>query len=333
MSDIEVDPETALKLYDAEAAEVARAEAERAKPPPERPRPITALELLRMDIPPRRMLLAPYLPAEGSAMVYAPRGIGKTWVSLSIAYAVASGGETLGGRAPAPARVLFLDGEMPLGQLQERLAAVAKGIGRELPAEDYLRFLPASASRDGLPDLASPQGRELVEELAEGVDLVVFDNLSSLARYKENEADGWQPLQDLVLSLRRRSTTSLLVHHAGKGGQQRGTSRREDLLDSVIALRRPDEYEATEGARFHWHYEKARGFQGDDAAPFEAVLHLDDTGAHWRVTPLVKTKQALAEELFARNVPPKEIAAACGVALGTVYRWKAAREGSGFDVH
>lgn len=311
-----------------------RKPSENAKEPSERPRPITARELLRMDIPPRRMLLAPYLPTAGSAMVFAPRGIGKTWVSLSIAYAVASGGEVLRGRAPEPARVLFVDGEMPLVTLQERLVAVALGIGKEPPADDFLRFLPADHFRDGLPDLASAKGRELVEELAQDVDLVVLDNLSSLARYPENEADGWQPLQDLVLSLRRQGKTTLLIHHAGKNGEQRGSSRREDLLDTSIALRRPDEYEATEGARFHWHFTKNRGFHGDDAAPFEATLHLDATqGARWEIMPLAASKRTLAEEMFARNASAKDIAAAVGVAVATVYRWKADWDRGTFDVH
>ena len=296
-----------------------------------RPKPITAADLLAMDIPPRRMLLRPYLPEAGSAMVYAPRGIGKTWISLSIAYAVAAGCEALQGRAPEPRRVLFVDGEMPLVTLQERLAAIALGMGREPPAADYLQFLPADHFRDGLPDLASPDGRGLIEELSDGMALVVLDNLSSLARYKENEADGWQPLQDLVLSLRRRGTSTLLVHHAGKGGQQRGTSRREDILDTVIALRRPEEYEATEGARFHWHFEKARGFQGEDAAPFEATLQLTDAGAAWHVTPLAKSKQALAWEMFGQGAKPAEIATACSVSTATVYRWKADYDKGGRD--
>jgi putative DNA primase/helicase len=69
-------------------------------------------------------------------------------------------------------------------------------------------------------------------------------------------------MQELVLSLRRSGTTTLIVHHSGKGGQQRETSRREDVLDSVISLRRPDGYEPSEGARFEVHFEKSRGFTG-----------------------------------------------------------------------
>jgi hypothetical protein len=58
-------------------------------------------------------------------------------------------------------------------------------------------------------------------------------------------------------------------NHAGKGGGQRGTSRKEDVLDTVIALSRPPGYVATEGARFEVRF-KSPGFWGDDAEPFEA---------------------------------------------------------------
>ena len=53
---------------------------------------IDVTAFLALVIPPREMLLAPVLPAQGLAMLYAQRGIGKTHVALGIAYAVASGG-------------------------------------------------------------------------------------------------------------------------------------------------------------------------------------------------------------------------------------------------
>jgi hypothetical protein len=37
-------------------------------------------------------------------------------------------------------------------------------------------------------------------------------------------------------------------HHAGTNGRQRGASRREDALDTVIALRRPEDYSPEQGA-------------------------------------------------------------------------------------
>jgi len=49
-------------------------------------------------------------------------------------------------------------------------------------------------------------------------------------------------------------------------------SRREDALDTVIALRRPADYSPEEWARFGMHIEKGRGAMGVVVAPFEARL-------------------------------------------------------------
>lgn len=284
--------------------------------------PITAAELLSMDLPPRETLLAPWLPQQGAALLYAARGVGKTFLGLSIAYAVASGGTVLRWQATQARRVLYVDGEMPLATLQERLSGIIAGAKHAPPAPDYFRLLPQDHYRDGLPDLASPEGRALVERYSEGVDLVVFDNLSSLARAAENEADAWQPMQDLVLSLRRRDTSTLLVHHAGKGGDQRGTSRREDIMDTVVSLRRPDGYEVGEGARFEVNFTKSRGFTGADASSFLATLHKADDGAlTWEHADLGADKRASACQMFADGIRVPEVIAALEVPKATAYRW------------
>lgn len=70
-------------------------------------------EFLSMSIPERGYLLSPVLPVQGIGILYAPRGIGKTFAALSIAVAVASGGAVFNWRAPMPKRTLYVDGEMP----------------------------------------------------------------------------------------------------------------------------------------------------------------------------------------------------------------------------
>ena len=45
-----------------------------------------------------------------------------------------------------------------------------------------------------------------------------------------------------ALSLRRRGISVLLDHHAGRNGEQRGTSKREDVLDTMLTLRHPADY-------------------------------------------------------------------------------------------
>ena len=92
----------------------------------------------------------------------------------------------------------------------------------------------------------------------------------------------------------RRTVAVLLVHHAGVNGRQRGTSRREDALDTVIALRRPADYSPEQGARFEVHIEKARTFAGEGALPFEAAVEPFVTdaglpGIRWVAVPVSQT--------------------------------------------
>ena len=48
-------------------------------------------DILKLNIPPREMLLDPILPERSLCMLYAPRGVGKTLLALSIGLAIASG--------------------------------------------------------------------------------------------------------------------------------------------------------------------------------------------------------------------------------------------------
>ncbi|OYW21987.1 MAG: hypothetical protein B7Z43_08715, partial [Sphingomonas sp. 12-62-6] len=49
--------------------------------------PLGLDEFLKRSFPPREQLLAPWLPRKGLALVFAPRGVGKTHFSLGVAYA------------------------------------------------------------------------------------------------------------------------------------------------------------------------------------------------------------------------------------------------------
>jgi hypothetical protein len=41
-------------------------------------------DFLNIDIPAREMLLSPILPERSLAMLYAPRGVGRSWLGLSV---------------------------------------------------------------------------------------------------------------------------------------------------------------------------------------------------------------------------------------------------------
>jgi len=241
--------------------------------------------LLSIDLPPREALLWPWLPEKGLAMIHAERGIGKTWVAMNAAHALNTAGQYLGWRAQRPYRVVYLDGEMPTAVLQERYATIvasAPSLDRS-DDEDLFRLVAADYQRDGLPDLADPNGQGFFDDVISDAAVIILDNLSTLCRsLKENDADSWGPVQAWCLKQRAAGRSVILVHHGGKSGSQRGTSRKEDVLDTVIALRRPPDYDAQQGARFEVHYTKARGFFGESAQPFEA--HFRE--GIWHVGPI-----------------------------------------------
>jgi len=82
---------------------------------------VTAHEILRADIPEKRFLVSSFMPLSSFGMVYAPRGIGKSWFGLGLAKAIASGSDTfLGWQIHEFGDVLFVDGEMSLVDLKER---------------------------------------------------------------------------------------------------------------------------------------------------------------------------------------------------------------------
>src|SRR5260370_4423974 len=104
-------------------------------------------------------------------------------------------------------------------------------------------------------------------------DFILLDNISTLCPgAQENDADGRVVRHAWILLLRRQGKSVLLIHNDGKGGQQRGTSKKEDVLDTVISLRRPPDYTADQGCRLEVRFTKSRGFHGPDAEPFEARL-------------------------------------------------------------
>ena len=276
---------------------------------------ISVEELLATEFPPREMVLSPWLPSKGLAMIYGRRGLGKTHVALGIAWAVATGGSFLRWTAPRQRRVVILDGEMPGEALKARLAEISAKAGVAVP-EGFIRLAAADLQQRSLNLAAEADQRELEPHL-EGADLVIVDNISTLAAYgRENEAESWLPVQTWALGQRRAGRTVLFLHHAGKGGAQRGTSRREDVLDTVIALREPPDYQQAEGARFAVHFEKARGFHGKAAEPFEAALG----EAGWVMRDAVDAEVERALALRATGLSVREIAEEMGTHKSWVER-------------
>jgi DNA-binding transcriptional ArsR family regulator len=174
-----------------------------------------------------------------------------------------------------------------------------------------------------MPDLATTEGQATIEAAAQNAELIILDNISTLCRSAgpENDAESWRVPQEWALKMRRAGKAVLFIHHSGKGGAQRGSSKREDTLDVVINLKRPPDYADTEGARFELRYEKFRNGAGDDAKPIEARLAQDERGhTIWTWRSVEDSTFDRVVGLASERLKPAEIAAELGLHKSNVSR-------------
>ena len=281
------------------------------------PRLIRARDLMVADLPERASILDPILSAKSLALLYGPRGLGKTFVAMGIAWAAASGGSFLGWQASRPMRVVYLDGEMAATEMRDRLAMFG-------PVPETLEFMLADlGTARATPDLGTQHGQlDLLELLQDAhTSLLVIDNLASLVGLRGKDPDPWRTVQRFLMMLRRHRTAVLVVHHANKQGHQRGTSRREDIVDLVMAIRRPPDYRPSEGARFELHFEKTRSLHGTAIEPIEARLTVDADGrAQWNWTRTEAQEFDRVAALLRDGLTPTQVARELGISKSKAYR-------------
>jgi putative DNA primase/helicase len=143
------------------------------------------------------VLRLPWLPEKGLAMIYSPRGTGKTLLALTSAYSIATGSGFLDFKVPTSRRVLYIDGEMPAQTMQERLATIVAGFENQPPDPSYFRMLSGDLTEGGLPDLGTVEGQAEFDAQIGDAEIIFADNISTLVRSgKENEAEGWALVQE-----------------------------------------------------------------------------------------------------------------------------------------
>lgn len=256
---------------------------------------LTLREFLAEPWPRTEKIVDPWLPTSGICMLWGERGGGKTLVTLALALHVAEGKNFLEMLVPKPRRVLYIDGEMAADEVKGRLQKLLGGMGPWSEAM-WERFAIVSheSFKTGIPDLSEPgRGRRLIEAYVKEhkVELLILDNLSSLLQTgNENEAEGWIDFNHWLLNFRRERVTVLLIHHAGKSGTQRGTSKREDHLNSSVKII-TRETEPT--LRIGWEYTKWRSFNPE---PFELEALFNKTNGKEN-TATIQRVQSMADEI------------------------------------
>jgi len=225
---------------------------------------VTSRELHDLELIPRKKLLGAFFCEGDLGFIFAFRGVGKTWFALGIAQALSTGGKLGDWQAPEPVRVLYIDGEMPPDLMRERCAGLDA-------SNDNLEFLNHEILFGRTGKVLNIANREIQQAITErcvvtGVKVLILDNLSTLASgMKENEADSWELVNNWLLDLRRQKIAVVIVHHAGRSGEMRGTSKREDNVFWIIALDdAKKDADDKRGARFISRFTKpSRNTQGE----------------------------------------------------------------------
>ena len=107
-------------------------------------------EFLARNVPEREMILDPIIPMQGLVMLYSKRGVGKTFLSLAIGQAIATGSPLLRWETPRPRKVMYVDGEMPAAMMQERLSQLMLGADIRLADPSYFRLITPDFQEEGI---------------------------------------------------------------------------------------------------------------------------------------------------------------------------------------
>lgn len=279
----------------------------------------------QLEISQRKVYLAPWLKEDAIILASGWRGTGKTFFALSVLDAVSRGGIYGPWECQKSVPCLFLDGEMPPADIQERSDILNLNTDRKNPLHIYS---DAYANTLALPraNLNSDTWRQAMKRIltTRGIKLWVIDNLASVAGgLDENSRQDWDPVNQWLLELRFAGITTIMLHHTGKGGAQRGTSAREDNLDCSIILKSPPDYTPEDGARFICHFSKARVASSDlhKIQDTQFQLSVDEHGQHvWTFGGVKKEARKQILTLLDEGLNQKEVSEQLGIDKGYVSR-------------
>jgi hypothetical protein len=268
---------------------------------PEELKKTTMLDAIRMatrdsegienlGLPTRKPIFGDWFKEGDLGFIYAPRGLGKTWLSLGLACAIGNGSALGPWQSYGAWPVAYVDGEMAIDGMLERLRGMKAGTNLRILNHEALFHLSSKVL-----NIAEAETQQALLEhcLESGSRVLVIDNLSCLASgMEENKADAWEAVLGWLLTMRRHKVAVILVHHAGRNGEMRGTSKREDSAFWVLRLDavNGDKEGTDQQARFVSSFTKERN-SGRSQTPIEWTF---TTGADGSTTINHKLADKLA---------------------------------------
>lgn len=251
----------------------------------------TLRDLLSDGIPEKNAILSPWCDERHLCMIHAPTGVGKSLLALSIGLAIAGGGNIFGWHAPTPKKVLLIDGEMDIEDIQTRSKLLLPTVDGDQLAASMNFMVMARQDQDigvKFPDLASEEGQDrCIEQISLcDPDIIILDNFSTLCDVEnENDASSFNSMLTFLSRLKQGRKCVFLIHHSRKGsggnGTYRGTTKMATPFNSIISLAIPKVPDQG-GAHFELRWEKFRGLRVASMSDLDVKL----INAKWLYTPL-----------------------------------------------
>ena len=174
----------------------------------------------------------------------ADTGLGKTMFGMAISFAMRLKHDFLAWKAHREASVLYIDGEMPLDLIKERIEIGAAWFGADPATIDGGFHFLSREDVEQMPPLDTEDGaRWLLGFIASlgKIDHVTLDNYAALCVMSLKEEDGEATLKILRSALTSRRIGQLWLHHTGLDTSRGyGIKMREWRLDTSIVGERLD---------------------------------------------------------------------------------------------
>ena len=272
-------------------------------------------------------LLGQMILAKSIGMIAGPRGGGKTWLGLLIAYSIAGAKVLAPWEKGSGVAVAYLDGEMRAASLHERLRSVharnSKPDSIEL-VEKNLYIISRDCFGTPIGTIDTVEGQKSIDAMIPNTaNIIVIDNLSAWTGGGREDSAAWAMVKTWLIGKRLSGVAVLLIHHAGKNGQQRGSSAHEDLLDYSILLSPLPSNPERQDTRFLIEHTKLRDYIPSLRKRYEYSVWTEDGVLKFECVPAGFDISADAAEMVRlrdADLSFEEIGKRMGVSKSTVSR-------------
>ena len=183
--------------------------------------------VMDQDFPSPDWIIDNLLKEGEGLLIYSQAKVGKSWITTLLSTITATGADAGIWSAKEKLPTLFIDGEMMISTLKDRLVQVSEGLDVDIRDADLTVY--NTQHEQTSMDICSASTQEMILSQIKqyGYKIVVLDNLTALtsASRSENDAEYGKEINAFINKIRGLGCSPIVVHHAGwNSSTPRGSS-------------------------------------------------------------------------------------------------------------